>query len=115
MKEPLYLAYESSYIIPVPLEYWTILYDPSVDEAIGFLGNNNPTSKDIKSYNCENICHDIEWVKDELVDFEDETEGHVTCCSVQSLQKHISYINDLKAKNGRNVIKSYLMQSIKVI
>ena len=114
MKEPLYLVYESSNAIPVPSEYWTIIYDPSVDEAISFLGNNNPHSKDIQSYNCKNICHDIEWVKDELDEFEEETEGHVSCCSVKSLQKHISYIMDLKANNGRNVIESSLMKDIKV-
>ena len=111
MKEPLYLMYDSKNAVPVPLEYWKIMYDPKSHEAIAFLGNNNPHSKDIQSYKCKNICKSLKWkVLDNLLDdFEDETEGHVTCCAVKELQKHIQYLENLEGADGRKIIDASIM------
>ena len=114
MEERLYLIYKSMNAIPVPLEYWTIIYDPDANEAISFLGNNNPHSKDIKTYKCKNICKTIKWVKDLLDDFEDEKQGHVTCCSVKSLKKYIKYVGKLKSMNGKLIYKSSVMTDYEV-
>ena len=116
MKEPLYLMYDSKNAIPVPLEYWKVMYDPVSHEAIAFLGNNNPHSKDIQSYKCKNICKSLKWnVLDDLLDdFEDETEGHVTCCAVKELQKHIPYLENLEGADGRKIIDASIMTNYEV-
>ena len=114
MKEPLYLIYDSKDAIPVPLEYWTIIYDPESNEAISFLGNNNPHSKDIQTYKCENICKSINWVKNLWDDFDDETKGHVTCCSVKGLAEYIKYVKELKGRNGKYIWKSSVMAEFMV-
>ena len=106
--------YESKKAIPVPLEYWTIVYDSASKEAIGLLGSNDPHSKDIKTYKCKNVCHAIKWLKESLDDFEDETEGHITCCSVASLQKHIEYLENLEARDGTKIIKASKMTEYRV-
>ena len=101
--------YKSKKAIPVPLEYWSILYDSDANQAIGFLGNNNPHSKDIRTYKCENMCTSIKWVKDLVDDFEDEEGGHITCCSVVHLQKHIKYVKHLVGRNGRRIVDALPM------
>ena len=95
--------YKSTKAIPVPLEYWSILYDSVANQAVGFLGNNNPHSKDITTYKCENMCEAIKWVEDLVEDFEEEVQGHITCCSVRTLQKHINYIMDLRGRDGQRI------------
>ena len=95
--------------IPVPLEYWTIIYDSDANEAIGFLTSNDPHSKDIATEKCKNICNEINWIKDLLDDFKDETEGHTTCCTVKNLQKHIESIKNLESRDGKKLVKASTM------
>ena len=97
------MTYESGKKIPVPLEYWSILYDACSNQAVGFLGVNNPHSADITEYKCDNICDQIQWIADLVHKFEDETAGHITCCSVKNLATHIKYIKTLKSRNGRKI------------
>ena len=98
--------YESKKAIPVPLEYWSIVYDSDANQAVGFLGINNPHSEDIKTYKCKNICKTLKWVAELIDDFEEENRGHITCCSVKNLQTHIKYIKTLKARNGRKIFNA---------
>ena len=91
------------------MEYWTIIYDPEANEAISFLGNNNPHSKNITSYKCENICGTIKWIEDLVDDFEDEKQGHVTCCSVKTLQKHIKYVEYLQSRSGKKIVGASIL------
>lgn len=91
--------------IPVPLEYWAIAYDGVSKEALAFLGNNNPHSEDITKFKCKNICSNVKWLGKLVKKFEDETDGHITCCSVSELATHIPYIKELEMKKEEKSVR----------
>ena len=62
--------------IPVPLYFWKVIHDPGKQEAVAFLGINNPYEHDMSQLLCENICHQLTWVN---------WRGLMACCRAQDL------------------------------
>ena len=81
-----------------PAYYWKVLYDRDANQAVAFLGSNDIYAEDTTTYLCPTVCDQLDkWVK---FDYEDETHGHVTCCSLESFANVVSFAPDLRDENG---------------
>nr|XP_040570009.1 uncharacterized protein LOC121119415 [Lepeophtheirus salmonis] len=83
--------------VPAPMYYWKVLYDPEANEAIAFIGLNNPYERKAHNHICTNIC--AQTVFDD-VDFYKFEAGYTMCCEVSQLRMSISSIPDL-SKEGK--------------
>nr|XP_040566331.1 uncharacterized protein LOC121116159 [Lepeophtheirus salmonis] len=92
VKIPIYLGEDE--LIPVPKLIWKILFNPRREEAIVFIGSNNPFLEQIETV-CPDLCEDTHW-NDFLEHRRFEvSKGYLYCCSYHSVKKVISWLPDL--------------------
>jgi hypothetical protein len=95
---------DKSHLIPVPLFYWKLVHDPEENLAIAFVGVNSPEIFETIPSNlliCPDICDSTNW------DFpkKDVAEkGFLYCCSYQSLNEALNWINFL---DNPGILKYY--------
>lgn len=81
--------------IPVPEFFWKIVYNPSVDEAIVFVGLNNPHLQGdpkVEAQICPDVCASAKW----FLFYKDKVDkGFSYCCSYQDFKGVIDWIPDL--------------------
>ena len=92
--------------IPVPKYYWKIVYDETENQGVGFLGLNDPHSKNLTEtdYLCNpNVCDQIGWFEENVPNKDVEEKGHVTCCSIEDLAKIVPYLVNFKTDQGKSI------------
>lgn len=82
--------------IPVPEFYWKIVHDPVVDEAIVFVGLNNPhfsgENPEIEVQICPDICAENKWF---FLYQKNVNKGYSYCCSYQDFKGIIDWAPDI--------------------
>lgn len=87
---------DSAEYIPAPLYYWKVLHDSVKNEAIAFLGLNDPHATQSPAPLCQDKCAGISWVDWNIGEID---SGFMSCCSVEELRGKISFLPDLST-NG---------------
>lgn len=81
--------------IPVPEFTWKIAYDRLADEAIVFVGLNNPHFEGnpaVEEQICPDICVSANWL---FLYKDDVSRGFTYCCSYQDFKAAVDWIPDL--------------------
>ena len=66
-KHDLYIDYEGSTAIPVPLVFWKVIYDEEANKGVGFIGLNDVFADEHTNFLCTNVCEKLEaWIGDGL-------------------------------------------------
>ena len=92
--------------IPVPKYYSKIVYDEKENKGVGFLGLNDPHSKNLTDtdYLCKpNVCDQIGWFKENVPNTDVEEKGHVECCSIEDLAKVVRNVDNFKTDKGEYI------------
>ena len=79
--------------VPAPLFYWKVVHDPEINQAIAFIGMNNPYAEHPPQELCENKCSTSSIASESYCD---TTAGYIYCCEVKELKSHIPYLPDLQ-------------------
>ncbi|KAK3932230.1 Dynein heavy chain 11, axonemal [Frankliniella fusca] len=82
---PLYLN-DDDKKIPIPDNFWKVLYDAETKQGIALVGSNNPLLESEDNLLCKNICEANGWPT-----IRDYRKGLIYCCSVSDFQKAVSY------------------------
>eukprot|EP00096_Caligus_rogercresseyi_P009052 TRINITY_DN3004_c0_g3_i1.p2 TRINITY_DN3004_c0_g3~~TRINITY_DN3004_c0_g3_i1.p2 ORF type:complete len:435 (+),score=113.00 TRINITY_DN3004_c0_g3_i1:101-1405(+) len=89
---PMYLG--ENKLIPVPEIVWKLVHASAQDEAMVFLGVNNPFLDHVDPI-CHDLCEDTHW-NEFLGERRFEIKkGYLYCCSYQSVKKVIPWLPDL--------------------
>jgi len=89
----MYLARDASgeLTMPVPLVFWKVVYDENNDEAVAFIGLNDPDgdpADNAAMRMCPDLCSKISWAT-----FKQNPEiGLMYCCTVQEFSKTITVL-----------------------
>jgi len=82
----------------VPNLIWKLVHDPLNNNAIVFVGVNNPhksaadistSSEDILCHQENDICSSLGWIFSKK---NDVTKGYLYCCTYQSIQSSIDWL-----------------------
>lgn len=87
---------DSRKLIPVPLFYWKLVHDPSLNQAIVFIGVNSPQQFPIIPSNyllCPDICATFHW---HFLFKDVAKKGFLYCCSYQEFQKAVPWVDFLE-------------------
>ncbi|XP_059098835.1 uncharacterized protein LOC131892971 [Tigriopus californicus] len=96
--KPLYLyPNDGNKWIPVPEYYWKVIHNPETNEAIAFVGYNNPHAKMAPEKMCKNQCSKLSWADWNM---DNLYSGYMYCCQLEELRESISYLPDLRDANG---------------
>lgn len=90
--------------IPAPLYYWRVIHDPERNEAVGFLGLNDPhTTDDTTHLLCGHVCDQLDWIDlaGTIEDWETAKKGQMTCCAAEDLKLLIDFAPDLSDGSGQ--------------
>ncbi|XP_050545011.1 uncharacterized protein LOC126907631 [Daktulosphaira vitifoliae] len=106
--KPIYLTYTSSgkTAIPVPSVFWKIVHDVDTDQAIVFIGCNDPFANrfgnSTSQFCTKSLCKQLNWVSFDT----DPLKGVMNCCSYKDFSKIIKVpqieVNDILLKKGLN-------------
>ena len=86
----------SQKLLEVPKYYWKVVYNREANEAIAFVGLNNPHETKKPTLLCSpNVCSKLSWV-----DWSYDTleSGFMYCCRVEDLRENVAYVPDLRDK-----------------
>jgi len=101
---------EAFSLIPVPEFYWKIVHDGQEDEAIVFVGLNDPHFEgdaEVEAQICPNVCEDYLW----LFSFRTQAEkGFLYCCTYQDFKQAVPWVPDLPFGNDPGVLKFKLLE-----
>ena len=63
--KPIYLSKDANNnnVLPVPKYYWKVVHDPSANQAVAFIGINNPHIETVTGADifCTDICDQVGW------------------------------------------------------
>lgn len=82
---PLYLN-DDAQTIPIPDNFWKVLYDAETKQGIALVGSNNPLLDSEDNLLCKNVCEANGWST-----IRDFRKGLIYCCTVADFQKAVSY------------------------
>lgn len=98
----LYTDINNNPIIPVPQYYYKVVYEPSTQRGIAFVGINNPyytASEARELFFCEDICRGnsmftrwLSWHPD------NPNEGYTFCCSIPDFRNTIKHLPHFEIK-----------------
>ena len=80
-----------------PLYYWKVVHNPDTNQAMAFVGVNNPYLTSSPTHKCTNVCDRLSWVD---WDRKDLDKGYMYCCDVQDFREYVEYLPDLSDANG---------------
>ncbi|CAO1419160.1 unnamed protein product [Diamesa serratosioi] len=100
-KKKIYLHAGPPSKVPVPEYFWKVVIDKTLQQAVAFIGFNNPylTTPDLaaslKSM-CPDICHQLTWLPAELdqVNRRKIHEGYIFCCDVTAFRGIVTEFPD---------------------
>ncbi len=87
----LYTANSKTWI-PAPHYYWKVVHNKDTNEAVAFIGVNDPQTAAWPKKLCSDVCSSLSWVD---WDVTSQNSGYMYCCDVQELKKTISFLPDL--------------------
>ena len=107
-KRPVFLEKTGRQFIPVPEFYWKAVYDPSTDEAIVFVGLNNPHFSDgdpaVHASICPDRCVEARWFFGHQKKVE---KGFLYCCSFQDFKGGVPWAPDI-GSGDPGLLKNFL-------
>ncbi|KAJ1525323.1 hypothetical protein ONE63_010145 [Megalurothrips usitatus] len=88
---PLYLN-DDDKKIPIPNNFWKVLYDAQTKQGIALVGSNNPLLDSEDNLLCKNVCEANGWPT-----IRDYRKGLIYCCSLADFQKAVPHAPKLSA------------------
>ncbi|XP_050355779.1 uncharacterized protein LOC126776961 [Nymphalis io] len=97
----LYNDINNNPVIPVPLYYYKVVYEPSTKRGIAFVGINNPyynLNEARELFFCKDICRNnnfrwLSWHPDS------SSEGYTFCCTVPDFRNTIRHLPEFEVLN----------------
>ena len=103
-KHDLYIDYEGSTAIPVPLVFWKVIYDEKANKGVGFIGLNDVFADEHTNFLCTNVCEDLKaWIGDGWMDdmrYKEYVKGRMACCELGDFSNKIDDTPDLTDVNA---------------
>ena len=103
--KPLFLTQDDhgKPVIRVPEFFWKIVQSPSLNQAIVFIGLNNPAATHATQI-CPDICVSAHW---SFPSRQDATKGFLYCCSYQDFKRVVTWAPNLSS--GCRVLQNVLV------
>ncbi|CAG9128734.1 unnamed protein product [Plutella xylostella] len=95
----LYKDSNNNPVIPVPLYFYKVVYEPKLKKGIAFVGINNPyltIGEAKKIFFCQDQCHgsyNVSWLSWHP---DSSREGYTFCCTVEDFRKTVPYLPPFK-------------------